>query len=243
MDSSVTPNPYDPPAADAASLPTVRASLVTQAVRPLSAARVLPAAIICGLAFYIPLFGIRGAAACLFPGIAQRSWRIAFKGAAAGFLSDVVVTIALILFCGAWEPRESFNRTLVTNLPPGFIVATHAGSPMPNSMKFGFGLVCWSSTIFAIWMAFCPPKLEWHLRLSVMAAGEFAVGVSAVILWTVAPLDEFWHHGAQPFGDLSPVPFLAVFLSTMPICSIIVGEAMAIASRRQLTISTPCVGD
>lgn len=191
------------------------------------------ASVICGFACYFPILGFRGAAFCLFPGIAQRSWRIALKGAGLGFLADICVTIAWMFIGGVWEPRSSYNHTLVHNLPPDFMVATHVGSPMPNSMKFGLGLIFWTSTMYAIWMSLWTPKLEWERRIPIIAIGAMAVGVCSATLWIVAPLDGWWHHGAQPFGDLAPESFLAVFLTTMPTCSFIVALLIYFTSKRQ----------
>jgi hypothetical protein len=101
---------------------------------------------------------------------------------------------------------------------------------MPNSLKFGLGLVFWTSIMFAIWMALWAPRIAWSARLVILGIGVIAVGACSVLLWTVAPLDGWWTHGAAPYGDLEPAQFLFVFLTTMPICALIVGWSIHAAS-------------
>ena len=211
-------NPYSPPDSDPSRLKPVMAYPKTR--------NLFSAAIIRGCACYLPILGVRGAGFCLFPGIVRHSWQLAFKGGGFGFLYDIVVEIGSSIVLGPWEPRAGYNRLLVNNLPPGFDVITHVGSPVPNSLKFCLGLIIWMSVMYAIWIALWILKLNWARRLQIPSTGAMCVGVCAIILWIVAPLDEFWQHGAQPFGDLAPVPFLAVFLTTMPLCSLIVASTL-----------------
>ena len=191
------------------------------------------ASIICGFACYIPVPCLRGACFCLFPGLAQRSLRLAFKGAAIGFLADFVVTFIWMIVAGAWEPRTGYNSILLQNLPPDFVVATHVGSPMPNSFKFGIGLVFWTSTMYAIWMSLWRPAIPIPRRILILTLGAAAVAICAWILWIVTPLDEWWQYGAQPYGDLPPGPWLLVFLSVMPICSLMTGILIYLNSQHE----------
>jgi hypothetical protein len=188
------------------------------------------AAIICGLFIYLPIPGARGAAFCLFPGMALRSWGVAVKGAVLGFGADLLVDFAWMFIAGVWEPRSSFNVALVDFLPPDLMVITHAGSPMPNSMKFGLGLVVWMTTMYLIWASLWRPRLDVLIRSSIVGAGAILGGGIAALLWTVAPLDGWWRHGAAPFGDLEPGKFLFVFLTTLPACSLFVGCSLHVAS-------------
>jgi hypothetical protein len=121
-------------------------------------------AILCGLCIYLPVAGIRGAAFCLFPGLAQRSWRTAIKGAGYGLFADLLVDFCWMFIAGVWEPRASYNVAVVHYLPPDLMVMTHVGSPMPNSLKFGLGLMLWTTTMYGIWDMDVPldstPRLE-----------------------------------------------------------------------------------
>jgi hypothetical protein len=190
------------------------------------------AAAVCGFACYLPVAGLRGALFCLFPGIVLRSLRIAFQGAGLGFLADIAVVTIWSALAGVWEPRVGFNRTLVSLLPPDFTVMTGYGSPMPNSLKFGLGLIFWTVTMYALWMTIWIPKLPWLSCLAILAVGAMAVGICATILWIVTPLDEWWGYRGKQLGLLSPVPWFAVFILTMPTCAVIVGCLMRLSSRK-----------
>ena len=111
------------------------------------------------------------------------------------------------------------------------MVATHVGSPMPNSMKFGLGLVFWSVTMHAIWMTLWRPTLDWERRFPILGVSAVAVSAFAITLWIVTPLTGTLGGTYQTFGDLPPVPLLAIFLSTMPICSLIVALLIYFRSR------------
>lgn len=192
-------------------------------------------AIICGLFIYLPIPGIRGAAFCLFPGWARRSWSVAVEGAVLGFGADLIVDFAWMFIAGVWEPRSSFNVALVDFLPPDLMVMTHAGSPMPNSMKFGVGLVVWMTTMYSIWASLWRPRLDWSVRSGILGLGAILSGAIAALLWTVAPLDGWWRHGAAPFGDLEPGKFLFIFLTTLPACSLLIGCSLHVASNGGIT--------
>lgn len=189
-----------------------------------SAFGVAIAAVLTAFAAYIPINGIRGACFCLFPGIALRSVPIGLIGALIGFFVDIAVSIVWMNVAGAWEPRwGGYNSILSQYLPPDIMVATHVGSPMPNSLKFGLGLMLWSATMHLTWLSLWKPRLEWDCRLTIVGIGSVIVCVGATILWMVAPLTGTLGVEYQPFGDLPLVPFLAVFVSTMPVCSLVVG--------------------
>jgi hypothetical protein len=180
-------------------------------------------AVLAAFAAYIPIVGLRGACFCLFPGISLRSLRIGFFGALVGFFSDIAVSIVWMIIAGAWEPRwGGYNSILIHYLPPDIMVATHVGSPMPNSMKFGLGLMLWSATMHLTWMSIWKPRLEWDRRLPIIGAGSIIICVGATVLWEVAPLTGTLGGEYQPFGDLPLVPFVAIFVSTMPVCSLVV---------------------
>lgn len=222
----------DPIAGIAPASPT----LATWGYRSREAFRVVGgSAILCGLCVYFPIPGLRGAAFCLFPGLALRSRTLAIEGAAYGFVTDVVVNFCWMFIGGVWEPRASYNVALVHFLPPDMLVVTHAGSPMPNSMKFGLGLVVWMTTMYFIWASLWRPRLDWAVRSRILGLGAILSGAIAALLWTVAPLDGWWSHGAAPFGDLEPGKFLFVFLTTLPACSLLVGCSLHVASNGGVT--------
>ena len=190
--------------------------------------------VLCGGAAHLPAIGVRGAAFCAFPGLAQRSIRRTLGGALLGFLADIGVTIFWMIFGGVWEPRwGGFNHYLAQYVPPDMMVATHVGSPLPNSLRFGLGFVLWSVTMYAIWLLLWRPRLESKQQVAISAIGAITVGLSAAILWTVAPLTEMLGAPYQPFGDLPLGPFLVVLFSTMPLCSLIVGVAIYLCSQAQ----------
>jgi len=208
-------NPYSP-----SSEPTIQSGATA---RTPTALGVAIAAVLTSFAAYIPIVGIRGACFCLFPGISQRSLRIGFIGALIGLVCDIAVSVVWMIIAGAWEPRwGGYNSILIYYLPPDFMVATHVGSPMPNSMKFCLGLMLWSATMHLIWMLIWQPRLDWERRLPIICIGSILVCACAIVLWIVAPLTGTLGGEYQPFGDLPPVPFITVFISTMPICSLVV---------------------
>jgi hypothetical protein len=191
---------------------------------------------LCAFAAYVPILGVRGAAFCLFPGLAQRSIRLTLVGVLLGFLADIGVTIFWMIVGGVWEPRwGGYNDTLAHYLPPDIMVATHVGSPMPNSIRFALGLVLWSVTMYAIWTLLWRPKLELERRVQILVTSAITVGLCAIVLWTVAPLSVMLGGRYQPFGDLPTKPFLAVLFTTMPISSLIVAMMIYFQSKSQAT--------
>ena len=178
---------------------------------------------ICGFACYLPLPFVRAALFCLFPGIAQRSISLAFKGAAIGVAVEFAFTIFWMMNAGAWEPRCSYNEFLVRYLPPDFMVATHVGSPMPNEFKFSIGLTCWMATMFAVWLNLWKPKFTHKQKVAAIIIGAIPVAISAVFLWIISPHDAWWQHGEKARVQLTPELWLLIFLSTVPACSLIMG--------------------
>ena len=63
-------------------------------------------------------------------------------------------------------------------------------------------------------------RLQPEGTATVLAAANSFAALSAAVLWVVTPLDGLWHHGAAPFGDLSPVPWFVVFLAVFPLSAI-----------------------
>jgi len=219
-------NPYESP---------TKSTQSRQESEPAKPCRLLStsAAIVSGLSIYIPIVGLRGAAFCLFPGIAQRSMAMAAKGTALGFLADIAFCMGWFFFGPVWEPRDSYNEILVTYLPPGQMVMTHAGCPIPNGLQFGLGLVLWTTLMFNIWIQTWKPRINGSARRAALFAGAIAVSVAASVLWIVAPMDDWWQHGAAPFGDLAPLPFTVVFVVSLPACTLIVGKLISAASSPQ----------
>lgn len=197
------------------------------------------AAVICGLCCYFPYPGFRGAAFCLFPGMAQRSIGLAMKGAGIGFFADIAVTIACGTLRVVWEPRwGGFNYVLAAYLPPDNYFGSHSQQAMPNSMAFSFGLVAWMVAMYMVWIALWRPQIDWPSRIVILFTGALTVILCAALLWFVAPLHRpLYGYSFQPIGDLPCTPFLGVFLLTMPVCSLIVAMLIQFASRRQATNS------
>ena len=181
--------------------------------------RALSAAIIAGLFAYVPVPGIRGALVGLFPGIARRSGRTVVQGLICGFSADLFLWMLwTALF--VWEPRDSYNLAL-SLLPPTHMVVTHVGCATPNWAQFGAGLVVWLGMMFGLWLYLWRPHVSYERRpLSVVGGMAFGAAVAA-LLWTVAPMGQWWHRGAQPFGDLPLIPFFIVYLSSVPLCGVV----------------------
>ncbi|MBN1589077.1 MAG: hypothetical protein JW888_06150 [Pirellulales bacterium] len=188
-------------------------------------------ALISGLGTYLPA-GYRGAVFCLFPGLAQRSPSIAVKGAACGFVLDMIICIGWGFLGWDWEPRVGWNLALSHYLPPMHTVITGGTCTVSNGTQFGLGLLVWTTTMFTIWLWFWKPHMKWRLKTVVLTAGAAFVGITAGFLWTIAPMDEWPGNPASPFGDLAVGPFLAVFLASMPACCLLVACLTYYMSKR-----------
>lgn len=188
------------------------------------------AALISGLCIYIPVPGIRGALFCLFPGIANRSLKIAGKGLIAGFCADIAFCIAWFFLGFVWEPRVSFNRILSDFLPPEHAIYTHSECAVPNGVQFGLGLTAWCGCMFALWLHFWPRRFSTETYFLLWHVGVLSVIIASASLWVVSPMDHWWSFGAQPSGDINSDWYVLVFLGAIPTCCLIFSAGIQIAN-------------
>jgi len=186
-------------------------------------------ALIAGFAIFVPIPGLRGALFAIFPGLAFRDFWLMLKAAGLGLAIDVAYCGFLWPFLGLrWELRGEYNRTLAHLLPPGAWAGTHHGCPVPNSVQFTLGLVGWMTLMFLIWAILWPQKTRCTMRLLPPAVGGFLVAIAANVLWFFAPMNERFGWPPEPAHKLTPVPFLALLILALPLCSVGVGFVFAL---------------
>ena len=175
--------------------------------------------LICGLLSYVPLVG--GAFFCAAPGIAERSWVKAAKGAAAGLGGHLLVA-ALGAAVFTWEPRYGYNVLIAGWYPPGYDAVTHSGSPFPNAMYVFCASGAWCVLMGLLVLGLSRQNLGPLSKTGRIGAGLLVQQGLLLVTWVTAPMDHHWHYGAAPFADLPDVPFFYVFLTSIPAYSVIV---------------------
>jgi hypothetical protein len=176
------------------------------------------AAFIAALGIYVPIVGVRGAAVGLFPGIAFRSVPLMVRGAVLGSFADIFACIVWLSLCFNWHPRGGYSAILDRYLPPEHSFLTYMGSTIPNGLQFGAGLVWWTGVMIGLWIYLWPTHFALSRQLVIIGTGCILASFVASGLWVITPLDDWSRAGARPFADLSPVPYVAVFVLSMPTC-------------------------
>jgi magnesium-transporting ATPase (P-type) len=192
--------------------------------------RVLAGAAISSLGIYCPIPILRGAIFGLFPGIANRSWRMAIKGSFFGALFDASYVVLWVVSLSnmlnlAWDPRHGYNKYLADWLPGSTWVQTHCNSPWSNVEQFHFNVMLWLTLMVFGWWLVWRPRLSIIRLLAILVTANVTGFVACTILWGVSPIDDLWaYFRPAPSGDLHGVPWLVVFLAVFPICGILTAQ-------------------
>jgi hypothetical protein len=192
------------------------------------------AAVLAGFAVYLPVPGLRGALFALFPGIAYRDKSLILKGLLLGFVLDVVYEICWGILPLVWEPRAEYNHLLTDYLPPEHLVITHCGCAVPDVVQFTLGLVGWATAFFLLWLALWPRRLHLAAYFAIPCLGALLTAVAAIVLWNLAPLDEWWVYRSAYSQERIPVEvFVFVFILVVPLCTLAVGLLFWLGGRRR----------
>lgn len=187
-------------------------------------------ALLCGLAIFMPVPGVRGALFALFPGLAFRNRQLLAAGAIYGFLLDLLFFFVWQSLGLVWEPRGEYNRIINTYLPPEHTVMTHCGCAVPNVVQVVGGLVLWAATFYFLWVKLWPVKLKTRAQIFIPLCGTFLMAISGVITWYSAPLHE-WRYWQPEKTVLSSEAFLLLFVTLFPLSSLLVGCSFLFAAR------------
>lgn len=186
---------------------------------------VLGAALISSFGIYCPIPIVRGAIFGLFPGIANRSWRMSVEGPFIGACFEVIwFVLCACLRMGAWDPRLGYNVFLAHWLPSSAVVITHCAGPWPIGFQFHINIMLWLSIMVFGWWGVWRPRLPASRLLFILITTNVLAIPACALLWIVSPMDHWWTRGAAPFGDLDGIPWLVVFLSTFPICGVLIAQ-------------------
>jgi len=196
---------------------------------------IVGAALASSLGIYFPIPLLRGAVFGLFPGLAHRSLREAAKGAMVGALCELVYTVVWVMLISRewlrmyWEPRSNYNKFLSLWLPGRLSVATHMGSPWPNSVQFWLGVLVWFMLMVFCWWVIWRPRLPVRRLLRAWAVTGPSVTTACGILWLVSPKDRWWPYAHGSMGlELEGVAWLIVFLSVLPICGLLIAYSFKV---------------
>jgi len=188
---------------------------------------VTSAAVISGLGIYCPIPVVRGAIFGIFPGIAQRSWRMILKGLGIGALFELGYVLfwemtILPYFNIVWDPRWGCNAFL-TGWLPGTLSITHSGSIWPHELQFVVGLLVWFNVAVLSWWVVWKPKIPGWRTPVIFVITDITVTIACIILLIVSPMDHRWPCKGAPFADLHGIPWIIVYLSAFPVCCVIIG--------------------
>ncbi len=183
---------------------------------------VVGAALISGFCIYYPVPGLRGAAFCLFPGIAQRSIPMALKAAACGFFADLAVGYLWYLTdigpgYRTTAPTYPGPMSLIYYLPP-------LHESYPSAFILAIALISWTSTMYEIWMRFWQPRLSRADKVRIHLLAAAIVSVAAMILMIVSRMDTKWRtiQRPVPYELWPPAPIFCIFILAIPICTLVV---------------------
>jgi len=183
------------------------------------------AALIAGLAIYLPIFGLRGGLVCLMPAIAWRSWRLAAWGFVCGVLAEAATIRA---FDWGWNVHEPFSGLIVDYLPPPRGIVFPNFSSLANSVNFVVGLVGWSAMMFTIWYALWPGRKSWFRYVAFVVVTSLGVTGSAIWLWSTAPDGFSGYLASSPANDLVARRFLLFpYFFALPPALAIAGWALS----------------